>query len=152
MLRALHLISIHFTAFRYDGIDAGDGELAAFSVYAHAAVMLAEKQLTFNQLSGCPSANYAGYCTAGSLLFPLAFSSSPLVYAPCCCGFGGRHRYSYSVYGDIYSARGRHVGTLSRQASRGCGDDDFGSMIVLHRYRPSVCRRALSGVGAAGLH
>ncbi|EYH84019.1 hypothetical protein SEEHN189_08420 [Salmonella enterica subsp. enterica serovar Heidelberg str. N189] len=46
-------------------------------------VMLAEKQLTFNQLSWIASANYAGYL-AGSLLFSFGLFISPLVYAPCC--------------------------------------------------------------------
>ncbi len=53
-------------------------------------VMLAEKQLTFNQLSWIASANYAGYL-AGSLLFSFGLFISPLVYAHAA-GFGGRHR------------------------------------------------------------
>ncbi len=109
-------------------------------------VMLAEKQLTFNQLSWIASANYAGYL-AGSLLFSFGLFHL-LSSTPHAAGFGGRHRYSYSVYGDIYSARGRHVGTLpGRRRER--GNDDFGSMIVLHHTRhPFVIAALFSGVGA----
>lgn len=46
-------------------------------------VMLAEKQLTFTELSWIASANYAGYL-AGSLLFSFGLFISPLVYALCC--------------------------------------------------------------------
>lgn len=104
-------------------------------------VMLAEKQLTFNQLSWIASANYAGYL-AGSLLFSFGLFHL-LSSTPHAAGFGGRHRYSYSGHGDIYPTRGRHVGALpGRRRER--GNDDFWINDCVASYPPSVCdRRAL---------
>ncbi len=104
-------------------------------------VMLAEKQLTFNQLSGLPAPIMQG--TGGKLTVFLWPFSSPLSSTPHAAGFGGRHRYSYSGHGDIYPTRGRHVGALpGRRRER--GNDDFWINDCVASYPPSVCdRRAL---------
>ncbi len=85
-------------------------------------VMLAEKQLTFNQLPGLPimqGTSAEAYC------FPLwpFFISSRL--RPMLLGFPAvATGASYSAPWRYLPARGRHVGTLSAGVSER-GNDDF---------------------------
>ncbi len=108
-------------------------------------VMLAEKQLTFNQLSGLPAPIMQG--TAGSLLFSFGLFISPLVYAPCCWLRRSPPVFLFCLWRYLLSPRSSCWCASGRRRER--GNDDFGSMIVLHHTRhPFVIAALFSGVGA----
>nr|VUD26605.1 transporter, major facilitator family [Salmonella sp. NCTC 7297] len=110
-------------------------------------VMLAEKQLTFNELSWIASANYAGYL-AGSLLFSFGLFHLPSRLRPMLLA-------SATATGMLILAMALFtqpvivmlVRFLAGVASAGMMI--FGSMIVLHHTRhPFVIAALFSGVGA----
>ncbi len=87
--------------------------------------------------------------TGGALLFSFGLFISSRLHAHAA-GFGD-HRYSYSVYGDIYSARGRRC-WYAHGRRRECGNDDFWINDCVASYPPSVCdRRALFRRVGAGI-
>ncbi len=115
-LRALHLAIPFYGAFRYDGIDAGDG-VGRFQSNAHAAGTLAEKQLTFNQLPlGLPAPIMQG--TRGKLTalpWPFHLPSS----TPHAAGFRRSPPVSLILSMAIFTQpRGRQRWYASSQASR----------------------------------
>lgn len=109
-------------------------------------VMLAEKQLTFNQLSGLPAPIMQG--TAGSLLFSFGLFHLPSRLRPMLLASAvatGILILSMAIF--TQPAVVMLVRFLGRR--RECGNDDFGSMIVLHHTRhPFVIAALFSGVGA----
>lgn len=110
-------------------------------------VMLAEKQLTFNQLSWIASANYAGYL-AGSLLFSFGLFHLPSRLRPMLLASAvatGILILSMAIF--TQPAVVMLVRFLAGVASAGMMI--FGSMIVLHHTRhPFVIAALFSGVGA----
>ncbi|EDV9707998.1 MFS transporter [Salmonella enterica] len=110
-------------------------------------VMLAEKQLTFNQLSWIASANYAGYL-AGSLLFSFGLFHLPSRLRPMLLASAvatGILILAMAIF--TQPAIVMLVRFLAGVASAGMMI--FGSMIVLHHTRhPFVIAALFSGVGA----
>ncbi len=110
-------------------------------------VMLAEKQLTFNQLSWIASANYAGYL-AGSLLFSFGLFHLPSRLRPMLLASAvatGILILAMAIF--TQPAVVMLVRFLAGVASAGMMI--FGSMIVLHHTRhPFVIAALFSGVGA----
>ncbi|HCL5319762.1 TPA: MFS transporter, partial [Salmonella enterica] len=110
-------------------------------------VMLAEKQLTFNQLSWIASANYAGYL-AGSLLFSFGLFHLPSRLRPMLLASAaatGMLILTMAIF--TQPAAVMLVRFLAGVASAGMMI--FGSMIVLHHTRhPFVIAALFSGVGA----
>lgn len=113
-------------------------------------VMLAEKQLTFNQLSWIASANYAGYL-AGSLLFSFGLFHLPSRLRPMLLASAvatGILILAMAIF--TQPAVVMLVRFLAGVASAGMMI--FGSMIVLHHTRhPFVIAALFSGVGAGAL-
>lgn len=109
-------------------------------------VMLAEKQLTFNQLSWIASANYAGYL-AGSLLFSFGLFHLPSRLRPMLLASAvatGILILAMAIF--TQPAVVMLVRFLAGVASAGMMI--FGSMIVLHHTRhPFVIAALFSGVG-----
>ncbi|VEA06722.1 transporter, major facilitator family [Salmonella enterica subsp. salamae] len=110
-------------------------------------VMLAEKQLTFTELSWIASANYAGYL-AGSLLFSFGLFHLPSRLRPMLLASAtatGILILAMAIF--IQPAIVMLVRFLAGVASAGMMI--FGSMIVLHHTRhPFVIAALFSGVGA----
>lgn len=110
-------------------------------------VMLAEKQLTFNELSWIASANYAGYL-AGSLLFSFGLFHLPSRLRPMLLASAfatGILILAMAIF--TQPAIVMLVRFLAGVASAGMMI--FGSMIVLHHTRhPFVIAALFSGVGA----
>lgn len=109
-------------------------------------VMLAENQLTFNELSWIASANYAGYL-AGSLLFSFGLFHFPSRLRPMlltCATATGLLILAMAIF--TQPAVVMLVRFLAGVASAGMMI--FGSMIVLYHTRhPFVIAALFSGVG-----